>query len=203
MNDDVEATESTLAFYAENVDRYAARSESDSYLRFYNAFVEGLTAGARVLDLGCGAGWAAKMFSDQGFDTYAVDGCPELAKIASAKIKREVEVMRFEDLAYDNFFDGIFANATLHHLPRGELPNVLNCIARALRPKGKFFASFKHGDGEHKDTLGRFYSYYQKEELRQLIENTNGLNFTDWRIESGIDFSGRQQNFLGCFATKD
>jgi hypothetical protein len=70
-----------------------------------------------------------------------------------------VETLRFDELDEYEAFDGVWASACLLHVPRNELSGILGRIRRALKPSGVFYASYKIGGGEGRDSLGRYYNY--------------------------------------------
>jgi SAM-dependent methyltransferase len=89
-----------------------------------------------------------------------------MAAIASRRLGRPVEAMRFDELDAHQAYDGVWASACLLHVPRGELESILARIHRALKPSGVFYASFKIGEGDGRDDLGRYYNYPSPEWLR-------------------------------------
>jgi SAM-dependent methyltransferase len=76
--------------------------------------------------------------------------------------------MLFHDLCEDQAYDGVWASACLLHVPRQQLAGVLARIHRALKPDGVFYASFKVGDGDGRDALGRYYNYPSPQWLRSV-----------------------------------
>ncbi len=112
------------------------------------AFLTPLPPGARILELGCGAGGDTAEMLARGFDVHATDGSPEMADVASQRLGRPVETLLFHELDEVEAYDAVWANACLLHVPRDELADVLGLIWRALKPEGVFFASYKTGDGE-------------------------------------------------------
>ena len=62
-------------------------------------------------------------------------------------------------------YDGVWASACLLHVPREELAGIFGRIRRALKPFGVFYASFKIGEGDGRDSLGRYYNYPSPESL--------------------------------------
>lgn len=192
----------TLTFYAENADAYAARDIGERHFKAVEVFTARLAPGACVLDLGCGGGWASERLAQMGFDVHAVDGCAEFAALTSKRIPRPARVLAFEDLDYESAFDGVFASATLHHVPKRALPDVLKRVAAALKPGGVLYASFKQGSGEARDTLGRFYAYYEADELQSLINQTPGLAFESAVVRDGMSYTGEPAPILSIFATK-
>jgi SAM-dependent methyltransferase len=160
----------SLDFYNQNAALYAAR---DRHLpeRQLNRFVERLAAGARILELGCGGGGDTAELLRRGFDVIPSDGSAAMAAEAEQRLGRPVLVLPFQDLAFQAEFEGIWANACLLHVPRRDLPDVLARIIRALRPGGRFYASFKTGGPEGTDRFGRYYNRPSREELDALCQS--------------------------------
>ena len=149
--------EATLQFYRRNAESYAAWAKAPSTRLI--GFLGLLPEGGSVLELGCGAGNHAAEMLGRGFALRATDGSPEMAEIASRRLNHPVEVMRFDELDECEAFDGVWASACLLHVPRAELAGVLTRVHRALKTGGVFYASFKAGEGDGRDSLGRYYSY--------------------------------------------
>jgi SAM-dependent methyltransferase len=147
----------TLQFYRHNAQAYADWAKAPS-LRL-RGFLTLLSPGAFVLELGCGAGNHTAEMLAAGFAVRATDGSPEMADIASRRLKHPVETMLFHELDAQQAYDGVWASACLLHVPRDELTGILVKIHRALKPSGLFYASFKLGDGDGRDNLGRYYNY--------------------------------------------
>ncbi len=148
----------TTAFYAAEAARYAARGTPPN-TRHIAHFSSLLPPGAAVLELGCGSGRDSAALFAKGLDLTPSDGSPEMAAEAQHRLGRKVLVLRFADLAAENAYDGVYANACLLHVPRAELPAILRGIHRALRAGGVFYSSFKEGTAEGRDRLGRLYNY--------------------------------------------
>jgi SAM-dependent methyltransferase len=156
--------ETTLQFYRRNAESYAAWAKAPSTRLI--GFLGLLPAGASILELGCGAGNHAAEMLARGFDLRATDGSPEMAEIASLRLNHPVATMRFDELEENEAFDGVWASACLLHVPKEELAGILTRIHRALKTGGVFYASYKAGDGDGRDSLGRYYNYVSSEWLR-------------------------------------
>src|SRR5579872_1619864 len=155
--------ETTLQFYRDNAESYAAWAKAPSTRLI--GFLDLLPEGGSVLELGCGAGNHAAEMLSRGFALRATDGSPEMAAIASLRLNHPVETMRFDELEESGAFDGVWASACLLHVPRDELGGILARIHRALKAGGVFYASFKSGSAEDRDSLGRYYNYPSQEWL--------------------------------------
>ncbi len=176
------ADEATLRFYRENASAYAEREITSRRLRL-GRFLALLSPGATILELGCGAGFDTAEMLAQGFDVSATDGSPEMAAEASRRLGRPVGTLLFHELDAVEAYDGVWANACLLHVPRNELPQILKLIWRALKPGGAFYASFKTGDAEGRDTLNRYYNYPSADWLRTIYAGAG--NWSSLDIESG------------------
>jgi len=149
--------ETTLQFYRQNAQSYADWAKAPSTR--LKGFLALLPPGGAILELGCGAGNHAAMMLAEGFSLRATDGSPEMAAIASQRLGHPVEAMRFDELDALEAYDGVWASACLLHVPREELAGILRRIHRALKPSGVFYASYKLGEVDGRDSLGRYYSY--------------------------------------------
>jgi SAM-dependent methyltransferase len=155
--------EATLQFYRRNAQAYAdwAKAPSTRLTRFLAL----LAPGASILELGCGAGNHSAAMLAGGFCVRPTDGSPEMADLASHRLGCPVEAMLFDELDEHDVYDGVWASACLLHAPRDELGGILARIHRALKPAGVFYASFKIGKGDGRDSLGRYYNYPSPEWL--------------------------------------
>ncbi len=173
--------EETLRFYRSNAQAYAGR-EIAKHQRL-SRFLALLPPGGTILELGCGAGADSAQMLAAGFDVSPTDGSPEMASEASRRLGRPVETLLFHDLSKVEAYDGVWANACLLHVPRSKLAQVLALIWRALKPAGHFYASFKAGEADGRDTLNRYYNYPSPDWLR-----ANYSSAGSWRslsIETG------------------
>ena len=154
----------TLQFYRRNAEAYAGWAKAPSAR--LKEFMALLPPGGSILELGCGAGNHSAEMLAAGFKLRVTDGSPEMADIASRRLGHPVEAMLFDELDDHEAYDGVWASACLLHVPRHELAGILGRIRRALKPDGVFYASFKIGEGDGRDSLGRYYSYRSPEWLQ-------------------------------------
>lgn len=154
----------TLAFYEQRGREWAAALPA-AHSPELDAFLDRLAPRARVLELGCGDGRDAERMIALGFDVHPSDGSPHMARLASERLGREVPVLCFADIDAVEAFDAVWCQATLLHVPEGDLPAVLGRIHCALRPGGHHWASFKGGEGGGRDPHGRFFSYLSAERV--------------------------------------
>ena len=192
--------EKTLQFYSGNAEAYAAR-EITKHTQL-SRFLELLPPKATVLELGCGAGADSAAMLARGFDVRPTDGSAEMAAVASQRLGLPVGTLLFHDLDAVDAYDGVWANACLLHVPREQLANVLTLIWRALKPEGVFYASYKAGDADGRDTLERYYNYPSLDWLRANYATAG--NWNSLSIESGEvrGFDDKQASMLFVVARK-
>ncbi len=164
-----------------NMDYYEnnARAFVDSTLvvdmqPLYQHFLPLLSAQAHILDAGCGSGRDAKQFIKQGYKVTAFDASAKIAALAENEIGQSVTVQRLQDIQYHNQFDGIWACASLLHVPAKELADVFQRLARALKPQGVLYCSFKYGQGEY-EKQGRWFTNMNEAGLQVLVDKVDGL----------------------------
>ncbi len=104
----------------------------------------------------------------------AFEASPKLARLASEHCGLPVEVRRFQEIEWQDAFDGIWACASLLHVPMVELPEVLRRLGRALKPDGVLYASFKYGAGE-REHGGRRFTDLDEEGLAALVEGVTAF----------------------------
>ena len=120
-----------------------------------------------ILDFGCGPGRDLKAFSRLGHVAVGLDGARRFVDMARADSGCTVWHQDFLKLALPMaHFDGIFANASLFHVPDQELPRVLRQLHAALKPEGVLFCSNPRGDNEEGWNNGRYASYHDLADWR-------------------------------------
>lgn len=160
---------STMDFYDTHAQEY---SESTIHLdlhKLYEPFLKELGPGAHILDAGCGSGRDTKVFLDRGYRVTAIDASPELARLATIFTGHRCEALFFQEMKFQEDFDGIWACASLLHVPKREMGDVMLRFIQALKPGGIFYVSLKEGEGERIAEDGRFFSYYNAESFRELL----------------------------------
>ena len=123
-----------------------------------------------ILDLGCGPGRDLRRFTALGHVVVGLDGSSEL--VAMARAETDCEVLHQDFLALDlplARFDGIFANASLFHVPSSQLARVLRDLAAALKPDGVLFSSNPRGRNEEGWAGGRYGCFHDLETWRAYV----------------------------------
>ncbi|WP_349571165.1 class I SAM-dependent DNA methyltransferase [Azotobacter salinestris] len=123
-----------------------------------------------ILDFGCGPGRDLKTFRALGHQPIGLDGCPRFVEMARCDSGCEVWQQDFLQLDLPaERFDGVFANASLFHIPAQELPQVLGKLYAALKPGGVLFSSNPRGHNEEGWNGNRYGSYHDLDAWRRYL----------------------------------
>lgn len=164
----------TLEYYQHHADDFFNSTVNVDMRSLYTPFLERIPKGGRILDAGCGSGRDSKAFLQQGYRVEAFDATAEMAKLASQHTGLSVKQMTFSDVDTVNRYDGIWCCASLLHVSAAELPDAMAKLARALKPGGIWYVSFKYGDGERvKD--GRRFTDLNEQRLNTLLAGLAGI----------------------------
>jgi SAM-dependent methyltransferase len=154
-----------------------------------------------ILDLGCGPGRDLATFTAMGHVAIGVEGAVRLAEMARAATGCEVWQQDF--LALDlpaEKFDGIFANASLFHVPRQELPRVLRELHGALKEEGVLFSSNPRGANDEGWNRGRYGAYHDLETWRRFVEAAGFVEIEHYYRPAGLP--REQQPWLATVSRK-
>jgi len=191
----------SVAFYDRNAGQFEADTSGLDMSALYERFLRRLPLGGRILDAGCGVGRDALAFAKRGFAVTAFDASAEMVRRASERVagRAEVRQLRFEDVAWCAEFDGIWACASLLHVPPTGFQGNASRLATALRPNGVCYMSFKHGSGE-RIVGGRLFSDHTEESLRAVLRTT-GFTLSEVWITNDVRVEHAGLNWLNVIAT--
>lgn len=155
----------SVDFYNKNAESFFSQTVEADMGMLYKKFLDRLPAKkGKILDLGCGSGRDSKFFKDMGFEIVAMDLSEELGKKASEYIGQEVIVKDMRELDFEDEFIGVWACASILHLPIEDIGIVLEKIFKSLKNGGVFYSSFKYGERDYtKD--GREFTCFTKERV--------------------------------------
>jgi len=181
----------TIEAYRKRHQDYLELTASGDDFRKLNRFIKLLPPDARVYDIGAGPGHDAAQMHAAGLSVVALEPTEEFAAIIEEK-GIPVQRYSFAEIHEKDHYDGAWASFSLLHAAKADLPRYLGQIATALKTEGIFVIAMKSGDGEARDHLGRFYSYYHPQELESLLE------------DAGFSPFDRQEGFAkGLAGTRD
>ncbi|MCF8077435.1 MAG: class I SAM-dependent methyltransferase [Desulfotignum sp.] len=165
----------TLDYYQSNAKQFFNDTVSIDLSDLYRPFLERLPETGLILDAGCGSGRDTRFFTRQGFEVVAFDNAPEMVKLASHYTGQDCLLLSFDDIHFENKFDGVWACSSMLHVPKSNMINVLNKLCTALRHDGILYTSFKYGDDEVFRN-GRLFSNYDEESFHAVITDQKELD---------------------------
>ena len=174
-----EAAAITLAEYNRMAEAYRHGTADHDVSQNIAALLDAIEGGPPhvILDLGCGPGRDLRAFTALGHEVVGLEGAAGL--VALARAESDCTVLHQDFLALDlppARFDGIFANASLFHVPSSQIARVLAELAAALKPRGVLFCSNPRGDNQEGWVGGRYGCFYDLETWRALV---TGAGFTE------------------------
>lgn len=174
----------SVKFYNENAESFFSQTVEADMSLLYKKFLEKLPSkSGKILDLGCGSGRDSKFFKEMGFEVVAMDLSEELSKKASEYIGQEVIIKDMRELDFQDEFIGIWACASILHLPIKDIEIVLEKIFKSLKNDGVFYSSFKYGENDYiKDgreftcfTEEKFFKYFPqyRDEVIEIFQTSD------------------------------
>ena len=171
----------TIEYYNTRTSDFFNSTVSADVTDLYERFLKCVPSGGRILDFGCGSGRDTKEFLSKGYMVEAIDGSLELCRMASEYTGIQVKQMDFFDLDAEETYDGIWACASILHVERDRLPELLGILRKALTANGVLYMSFKYGDfAGMRDE--RYFTDMNEELVEQLLKSSRGWKVVDiWK----------------------
>ncbi|EQC47472.1 bifunctional 2-polyprenyl-6-hydroxyphenol methylase/3-demethylubiquinol 3-O-methyltransferase UbiG [Bacteriovorax sp. Seq25_V] len=157
-----------INYYDENFQSFIDTTLNIDMISLYIPFCEHLRANARILDIGCGPGRDLKYFKEQGYDAQGVEPSNKLAVFAREHSNCIVHEGLLQEVEITGKFDGIWACASLLHVPRNELTSVFEKIECLMNSDAVFYCSFKYGEFEG-ERNGRFFNDQTLESIHEFL----------------------------------
>ncbi|MDF2511651.1 MAG: Methyltransferase type 11 [Herbinix sp.] len=168
----------SIEYYNQNAAEYFEHTVDIDMQESWDEFTALLPEGGSILDLGCGSGRDSAHFISCGFDVTAMDASEEMCELASIHIGQDVLQLSFDEIDFKEVFDGIWACASLLHVPSSKIDNIFNKVIDSLKINGVLFMSFRYGDFEG-ERGGRYYTDYRTKALKELILKLENLELIE------------------------
>ncbi|MGE5215597.1 MAG: class I SAM-dependent DNA methyltransferase [Chloroflexota bacterium] len=179
----------TLAHYNDHAESFWAGTRDHDVSQNREALLQHLSGPGpyRILDFGCGPGRDLKIFRDLGHEAIGLEGAARFVELARCYSSCEVWLQDFLKLNLPTaFFDGIFANASLFHVPSQELPRVLRELRATLKTGGVLFSSNPRGENEEGWSGQRYGCYYNLEAWRKFVTEAGFIEITHYYRPPGL-----------------
>jgi len=192
----------TIATYDAKARDYAKLVSTDAPDASLLDFINALPAGGTVLDLGCGPATASAHMRAAGLAPDPVDASPGMVALANETHDIGARLGVFDDIDGVAAYDGVWANFSLLHAPRDDLPRHMAALARALKPGGLLHIGMKTGDGSKRDAMDRLYTFVAQDELTKLVTDA-GLSVTWTKTGKERGMAGTMDPYILMRARKD
>jgi SAM-dependent methyltransferase len=187
----------TLQHYNQRAEEFRAGTQAHDVSQNIGALLRHIEATPpyRILDFGCGPGRDLRAFTALGHLAIGLEGATQFVTMARADSGCEVWQQDFLQLDLpDASFDGVYANASLFHVPGRELPRVLGQLCATLKHGGVLFSSNPRGDNEEGWNRGRYGAYHDLPAWRRYLTHAGFLELEHYYRPAGLPFE--QQPWL-------
>ncbi len=189
-----------IEYYNENAESFFAGTINADMSLWRDKFTAYIPDTGRILDAGCGSGRDSRAFMQQGYSVIALDASSEMCRMATEYIGQKVLQMRFDEMDFDEEFDGVWACASILHVPVDELPDVLAKIRKALKKKGILYVSFKYGEGPAQRG-DRTFSDFREGSAKKLL-SAAGFEVIECGVTSDIRPGRGDEKWVNVIARK-
>jgi len=187
----------TLQHYNQRAQEFRAGTQSHDVSQNIGALLRHIDASPpyRILDFGCGPGRDLRAFAALGHQAIGLEGAAQFVAMARADSGCEVWQQDFLQLDLPfGYFDGVYANASLFHVPGRELPRVLGQLHATLKPGGVLFSSNPRGDNQEGWNGGRYGAYHDLAAWRGYVTGAGFVELEHYYRPTGLPFE--QQPWL-------
>ncbi|WP_163337230.1 NUDIX domain-containing protein [Desulfopila sp. IMCC35008] len=171
---------STIRYYDNNAYDYILKTRDLNMSSQWRSFIALLPDRGYILDLGCGSGRDSRHFLDQGFRVTAVEPSPVLAAAAEDFLGQTVEIYGAQQVCAEKQYDGIWACASLIHLPHQHLSASLTRLAKALKQSGILYISYKLTATEDRDKSDLHINIISRDELISILTELSLISVIRW-----------------------
>ena len=191
----------TLDYYNENATEFYHGTINVDFNENQYKFAKLFEKETFILDFGCGSGRDAMFFIDMGFKVEAIDGSEEMCKLSSEYTGLNVKCMLFSELDAIDKYDGIWACASILHLPKPELKEVLRKMLVAIKDEGYIYTSFKYGTFEG-ERNGRYFTDFTEKAFEEFVIDVPMLDIKEMWVTSDVRQGRKDEKWLNTIIQK-
>lgn len=172
----------TVFAYNNAAEKYEKKfSQYDEYLKQISTFADFFKPGQSILDLGCGPGLNARIFTDKRLSVTGVDNSSEMINLARKNCPEgDFQLASATDFLPKNRYDGVCLSFIIVHLETGKVVELLQRVSGFIKPEGKLYISFMAGKepGYEKTSFSEnemYFNYFDKDFIISTLEE-NGFS---------------------------
>ncbi len=189
----------SIEYYNKNAEEFYQGTVSADMSETCNKFLKYVVPGGRILDAGCGSGRDSLYFIKRGYKVVSIDASEQMVRLSSALTGQQTLLLKFEDVDFKDEFDGIWGCASLLHIPKVEIKDVMSKLIQGLKKNGIFYMSFKYGQGEElKDE--RLFNFYDEITLPELIAEVGQLKTIEIWVTEDVRPGREGEKWISCLS---
>ena len=197
----MEFDQKTIDFYNLQSFKYSSWSSKHRKDDILIKFISMLPEKSKILDLGCGAGHDSLYFVSKEFSVTALDASQKI--LETIPKHPNIEIINSDFISFKNKikFSGIWSSFSLQHIKKKYLLSTLQFLEKHLLQEGAFYIGIHEGNKEVRDSLGRYYCYYQKVEILENLNNA-GFKLINFNRDKSKSYDGDSINIMHLFLQK-
>lgn len=188
-------------YYNEHAEEYINGTISADMSELIKKFTSQLKPGAHILDAGSGAGRDTKTFLELGYKVSAFDASEEMVRKSSEYSGITTRLLKFEELDYNEEFDGIWACASLLHVRKEDSELVFRKLFRALKSDGVLFVSYKESESDYEKD-GRYFNCYNYDSFHSFLSKINLFSIIEEYTTFDVRENRKDERWLNCLLKK-
>lgn len=192
----------TIAFYDRYAREFVEQTSNASMSVMMEAFLKEIPKESKILDFGCGSGRDTKAFMDLGYHVTAVDGSLKICEEASTFTGMAVRQMDFMELEEVDEYHGIWACASILHVPYDDLVELFGKLYRALKQDGILYVSFKYGSFEGMRNE-RYFTDMTMDRLRPILDQVSKLEVLKYWVSADVRENRGDEQWLNLIMKKN
>ncbi len=193
--------QTTIEYYNQRSEQFTSTTVDLEFSDIQDRFLKYLPEGSLILDYGCGAGRDSRYFIQKGYSVEAIDGSAEMVRIASKTAGIPVKQMLFGDLEETEKYDGIWACASILHVPFAQMADIYVRMHRALKENGILYVSYKYGDFEGLRN-DRYFTDFTEEKFAAFLKTVPALTVLEQWVSSDARPGRSEEKWLNAVLRK-
>ncbi len=177
----------TIDYYDSNADVYFRTTVDANMAPICDKFLKFVKPEGTIVDVGTGSGRDLKYFLDRGYSAEGIDLSQELFKRAAIYSGGKIACVDIRDWRPSKKYDGVWANASLLHLPLNEIEKFILRLSDILEIGGVAYISMKSGIANGYDDKGRYFSDFTEDKVQQILSKSTALRLIEcWRTKDEL-----------------